>query len=218
MDILMKGIRCTLHPCVCGTLGGAFSYAVSKGCGGSAPAFTLVDAVLSGMQTGAQLASFPLATQCLAAVSPTFRRNVDDPNGNKVMVYGLGGAGAAVFFSAFAYPIRTRMAAQQSGKKCKVSLKGYCSFYIDQVPVSIGFPATIEYLMTHVPASSNTFVTWARTHFCINMSNISARLLACPVHYIRHGTPASRVLMQYIANIPNVMVTSDAVSHFRKLI
>lgn len=214
----MKGLRCTLHTFVCGTLGGTFSYVVSKGCSGSAPQLIWTDALLSGMQTGAQLSSFPLATQVLSAISPRYRHNFNNPHGNKLAVYCIGGVGAAAVFSAFAYPIRTRMLAKQSGKKCNLSFKGYTNFYIDQLPISIGFPASIDYLMTHIPQSSNSFVTWARTHFCINLSNISARLLSCPVHYLRHGTPPSRILLQYISNIPTVIVTSDSVSHFRKLL
>lgn len=202
---------------IAATLGNMVASAATRGLNGASGPIDFTDTLLSGLQTGTGFIAYPVACQYLKKTSKDFKKNFEDPNGHKVLVYLEAGALGAGVCTLLNYPLST-IQKNRKGAKQSFSLKGFGGFYLDQVGSSIGFASTNGTLQSLIPIPKNSVLAWARSHLCVNISNIGGKCCAYPIHHLRHGSTLRGMVGAYIPTIPAVVVTGDATNHFKNVL
>ncbi|KAK8893562.1 hypothetical protein M9Y10_021985 [Tritrichomonas musculus] len=202
---------------IAATLGNMVASAATRGLNGASGSIDFTDTLLSGLQTGTAFIAYPVACQYLKKTSKDFKKNFEDPNGHKLLVYIEAGALGAGICTLLNYPIST-IQKNRKGAKQSFSPKGFAGFYADQVGSSIGFAATNGTLQSIIPVPKNSVLAYVRNHFCVNVANIGGKCLAFPIHHLRHGSTLTGMIGGYIPSIPGVIITGDATNHFKNVL
>ena len=200
------------------TLGNMVSQVTMRGIRGGEGPVNWTDTALNGLQVGTAFIAYPVACRILSNVCPRFKENMTNPNGNKLMVYTLGGAGAAAILTVVNLPL-SRMAISLKTKACHhPKPRDFVKTFFDNVGSSIGFAATMGTIAPHVPIPKDSLGQWARTHLLVNVSNIGGKVFAYPIHHLRHGSTLSGMVGGYIQNMGGVVITGDATNHFKNVL
>lgn len=201
------------------TLGNMVAQSVMRGLNVNDKPLDLADSVLSGMQVGTAFIAYPVSVQLLKDVCPAFKKNAEDPNGNKWITYTLGGAGGAAIVTLLNYPIsRFQMARRTGTCPIKNPIKEMASMYIDQVGSSIGFAATMGTVAPLIPIPKDSLGSWARNSGLVQISNIGGKVFAYPIHKIRHGSSLCGMIGGYLKGALGVCVTGDSTAHFKNVL
>ena len=201
---------------VSAALGSVVSQVATRGLKTESTPFSFKNAVIPSMMTGTAFIAYPVACQILKQNCPTFKKNFEDPKGNKALVYIEGGALGAAIVTAMNYPL----SVIQQKKSCKeaCSPKNILGFYVDQIGSSIGFAATTGTISPLIPVPKNTLLSYARNHAIVHIANIGGKLLSAPIHYVRHGTKLSSMIGGYVKGMIGVDITGDATNHFKNVL
>ena len=211
---------------VTGTVGGGIASCISSGINGNGNKLDFVDIVLNGIPVGAQLSSFPLSIHLLSSAFPKFHEIAKNKEKEPVKFYLFGGIFAALIYTSLNYPATilsynrkinkenksNNNNKNDSNKFKKITFNGFIDQFTDRLGISIGFPWAMNTLQNAVPNSKNTLIEWGRNHLLVCGSNITGRIFAFPIHKIKHGTNLSSMLIKYLKNTPNVMLTGDCVA------
>mgnify|MGYP003087462736 FL=1 len=205
---------------VSAALGSMVSQIAMSGIKGANGKFNFEGAVIPSMMTGTAFIAYPVACHILKNKCPAFKKNFEDPKGNKAMVYIEGGALGAAIVTAMNYPLKVIQEGKcKDGKKCcAFSPKKVLGFYVDQIGSSIGFAATMGTVSPLVPVPKNSLLAYARNHALIHVANIGGKILATPAHYLRHGTKLSGMVGGYVKGALGVDITGDATAHFKNVL
>ena len=204
------------------TCGSVLSQAAMRGVAGAQTHIDWVDAALNGLKTGTAFIAYPVAVRTLADAFPAFKKIVECPAANKIPVYVCGGALGALICTSVSFPLGKVQQHRNGGcknGKCEKSagkcLKCFAGAYLDQVGSSIGFAATNGTLSPLVPTTTNSFLAWARNNAIVNIANIGGKILAYPIHRIRHGSTLSGMITDYVKGMGGVVITGDACNFFK---
>ena len=195
---------------VSGLIGGSLSHCLCEGMKGT-KGVTIPEAILNGIPVASQLSSFALSSHILSKISPYYKEQMDNPKGNKLVVYALGGAGASLIFTTLTYPSKV-MISKKKDKNAKITFQGAKSFYFDRLGISIGFPMAMDYLQENVPMPQNSLMKWIRGHALVHLSNVSGRIIAYPILHVRYGSTLNGMISNYLNNHISVCLTGDCVS------
>ena len=210
---------------ITGTVGGGIASCISAGINGNGTKLDFADIALNGIPVGAQLSSFPLSVHLLSSISPKFREIAKNKEKEPVKFYLIGGVLAAAIYTGLNYPATvlsynrkiSKNKNQNTAKNDQLKLKritfnGFIDQFTDRLGISIGFPWAMNTLQNAVPNSSNSLIEWGRNHLLVCGSNVTGRIFAFPIHKLKRGTKLSSMLIKYLKNTPNVMLTGDCVS------
>lgn len=208
-----------VHTYISATLGNMVAQSVMRGLGTTEAPLDFCDSALSGMQVGTAFIAYPVSVQLLKDISPKFKKNAEDPNGNKWITYTLGGAGGAAIVTLLNYPISRIQVTRKTGKcPIKNPLKEMASMYVDQIGSSIGFAATMGTVAPLIPIPKDSLGSWARNSGLVQIANIGGKCFAYPIHKIRHGSTLCGMISGYLKGSLGVMVTGDSTMHFKNVL
>ena len=201
-----------------GTIGGGIVSCISAGIDGKGVSIDFLYAVLNGIPVGAQLSSFTLSTNLISSLSPKFKQIVKNKDKEQLKFYTIGGIGAALIYTSLTYPAsifsQNRKNKNKSQNK-KFDAKEFMGSFVDRLGISIGFPFAMNNLQKITPHNKNSVIEWARQHALVCSSNVTAWIVAYPIHKIKYGAKLSSMISKYLKNTRNVMITGDCVSTIR---
>ena len=214
-------LKRNIYTVLSATIGGGIASCITAGIDGKGEPLNFIDIVFNGLPAAAQLSSFPLSVQLLSKISPSFRQIAKNKDREQAKFYIIGGIGACAIYTAITYPasiLQENRKMKKTGNKPKKSMtmKGFTSAYIDRLGISIGFTWSMNALQSITPHSKNSIVEWARKHVLVCGANVTARVAAFPILKVRHGAKLSNMLIKYLKNTPNVMITGDCVAAVRQ--
>ncbi|EAX93739.1 hypothetical protein TVAG_455090 [Trichomonas vaginalis G3] len=199
------------------TLGGMTAIIAERGVKGAQGSANLADIALSGMHVGVNFIAYPVALQVLSDAFPKFKKNKEDPNGNKAIVYVAGGITGALLGTLAKYPIVKVQEFRAKGKTT-VSPTEVASRFVDSIGGSIGFAATMGTVAPHVPACPNSLGSWARGHLLVHISDLGATLLSFPVARIRYGASLGGMIQGWAKGRLGTTIIGDATHHFKDVL
>nr|AGM33011.1 hypothetical protein [Coptotermes formosanus] len=196
-------------------LGSVITNAVANGLKGGTQPIALTNSIIGGLQMGTNWIAYDLAINCLKKHN-IVKKNLEDPKGNKVLVYFIGGVGAGVVSTLINYPL-SKLQTNLSGQSSPLNVKEFFKTLGQNIPGTVGFNVAFRSFNDIIPTPKDSLGRWVRNQGVSLIGGAGSRIGSLPLN-LSNNIGICQQIHGFIEGIVPTIVQNDATKNFKEIL